>query len=289
MNTLFKKAFWFLGFACFISPVSSFGQQELNIMTFNIRYNNPQDSLNSWPYRKDKLCSQVQFYETDILGVQEALNDQVQDLESCLQKYERVGVGRDDGKTKGEYSALFVKKEKFAVLKDGTFWLSETPTVAGSKGWDAVCVRICTWAQLKNKADGKTLFVFNTHFDHVGKIARSNSGHLIVHYIDSIAGKAPAILTGDLNSYPQEEAVQAILDPANVCKLSDSKSISVEKHYGPDGTFNAFTNKETTNKPIDYIFVTKNFQVLKHATLSQSWQGRFSSDHFPVWTRLRIN
>ncbi len=257
-------------------------------MTFNIRYNNPQDSLNSWPYRKDKLCSQVLFYETDILGAQEALNDQVQDLESCLQGYERVGVGRDDGKTKGEYSAIFVKKDKFSVLNSGTFWLSETPSVPGSKGWDAACVRICTWAKLKNKTSRATLFVFNTHFDHMGKIARRNSGHLIVHYIDSIAGKAPAILTGDLNSTPQEEAVQAILDPTNVCKLSDSKSLSIEKHYGPDGTFNAFKNKENSDNPIDYIFVTKDFKVLKHATLSQSWQGRFSSDHFPVWARLRI-
>lgn len=289
MRISFHKAVASGVFICLLFPALASGQTELNIMTFNIRYNNPYDSLNSWPYRKDKLASQILFYETDILGVQEALSDQVQDLENRLPGYERIGVGRDDGKTKGEYSAIFVKKGKFSVLNSGTFWLSQAPDIPGSKNWDAALTRICTWAKLKNKSNGETFLVFNTHFDHVGKVARSESGHLIVHYIDSIARSQPAILMGDLNSTPKEEAVQAILDPANICKLVDSKSVSVEKHYGPDGTFNAFKNKETSDDPIDYIFVTSHFRVLKHATLSQSWQGRFSSDHFPVFARLRLD
>ena len=271
------------------ASMQSSGRQQINVMTFNIRYHNNYDSLNGWDYRKSKLCSQIHFHDVDVLGVQEALYDQMQDLKSCLPEYEAIGVGREDGKEKGEYAAIFVQKSKFKVIKSGTFWLSETPAVAGSKSWDAALTRICTWAEVENKMDHKKIFLFNTHFDHVGRVARSQSGHLIVHYIDSIAGKEPAILTGDLNSTPQEEAVAAILDPNNICKLLDAKSISIEAHYGPTGTFNAFQEHETSNEPIDYIFVTPNFKVLKHATLSQSWQGRFSSDHFPVFACLSLN
>ena len=267
----------------------SIGQQQLNIMTFNIRYQNTYDSLNGWDYRKAKLCSQIHFHEVDILGVQEALYNQMQDLKSCLTEYEAIGVGREDGKEKGEYAAIFIQKSKFKVLKSGTFWLSETPSIAGSKSWDAALTRICTWAEVECKNDHKKIYLFNTHFDHIGRVSRANSGHLIVHYIDSIAGKQPAILTGDLNTTPQEEAVAAILDPNNICKLFDTKAISIEPHYGPTGTFNAFQSHETSDQPIDYIFVTQNFKVLKHATLSQSWQGRFSSDHFPVFARLALN
>jgi len=267
--------------------LQSSAQQIINVMTFNIRYNNPHDSLNSWPNRKDKLCSQVKFYETDILGVQEALDDQMVDLETCLVGYDYVGVGRDDGKAKGEYSAIFFKADRFKMEDNGTFWLSPTPSVPGSKGWDAALTRICTWVKLKNLRTGKQFFVFNTHFDHVGKVARAESAKLILQQMDAIAGGFPAILTGDLNSTPQEEAVKTFLDPANTYKLTDSKSISQEKHYGPDGTFNSFGPKETSNNPIDYIFVNRVFEVLKHATLSQSWQGSYSSDHFPVFARLK--
>jgi len=279
----------FVLFACLLLSTSTFCQETLNVMSFNIRYHNNYDSLNGWTYRKDKMCSQIHFHEVDILGVQEALHDQMEDLKRCLPDFTPIGVGREDGKEKGEYAAIFVNKNKFKVLRDGTFWLSETPDVAGSKSWDAALTRICSWAELESLQSHKKLYIFNTHFDHVGRVARAHSGHLIVHYIDSIAGKNPAILTGDLNSTPQEEAVKAILDSSNLCNMFDSKYLSAEPHYGPTGTFNAFGPHETSNEPIDYIFVTHNFMVLKHATFSQSWQGRFSSDHFPVWARLSFN
>jgi endonuclease/exonuclease/phosphatase family metal-dependent hydrolase len=263
-------------------------QQTYNVMTFNLRYHNNYDSLNGWTYRRDKVCAEIQFYETDILGTQENLEDMVEDLDKCLDGYEHVGVGRDDGKTKGEYSAIFIKKEKFSILKSSTFWLSQTPEVPGSKSWAAALTRICTWAKLKDKNTGKIFFVFNTHFDHIGKVARAESGHLIVRYIDSIAHDVPTILMGDLNTTPQEEAVHSILDPANKYKLYNTIDISKEKHFGPTGSFNSFTNKETSDYPIDHIFVSKDFDVLKHANLSETWGGRYNSDHFPVFTRVRL-
>jgi len=260
--------------------------QTYNVMTFNLRYHNNYDSLNGWTYRKDKVCSEIKFFDVDILGTQENLKDMVDDLDKCLDGYEHVGVGRDDGKTKGEYSAIYIRKDKFSIMKNGTFWLSETPDVPGSKSWDAALTRICTWAKLKDKKTGKVFFVFNTHFDHIGKVARAESGHLIVRYIDSIAHNTPALLMGDLNTTPQEEAVHSILDPANKYKLYNTIAISKEPHFGPTGSFNSFTNKETSEQPIDHIFVSKDFEVLKHANLSETWGGRYSSDHFPVYARI---
>lgn len=261
-------------------------QGELNIMTFNIRLNVASDSLNAWPYRKDQVASQVLFHDTHILGVQEALHEQMTDLATRLPGFKYVGVGRDDGKTKGEYSAIFYDTARLQVLTSGTFWLSLTPEVPGSKSWDAAITRIVTWGQFKDRKTRKVFYVFNTHFDHIGKQARAESAKLILERIRSYTGNLPVILTGDFNSKPDDLPIQTITDPSNQYSLFDTKALSVTKHYGPQGTFNGFGPREVDNQPIDFIFVRKGIKVLKHATLSQTWNGRFSSDHFPVWTRI---
>ncbi len=274
-------------FACCCS-LQLAAQNELHVMTFNIRLDLASDSLNAWQYRKDKAASQVLFHNVDILGVQEALHNQMLDLQSALKDYSYTGGGREDGKTKGEYSAIFYNTKRLELLNSSTFWLSLTPTIPGSKSWDAAITRIVTWAKFRDKKTGKLFFHFNTHFDHMGKIARKESALILLKAVDSIAGKTTAIVTGDFNAFPSDEPIQVIVDEKNPLHLADSKPLSAEGHYGPTGTFNGFTSKETSNDPIDYIFFNHGVKVIKHATLSQSWGGRFSSDHFPVWAQLLV-
>ena len=268
---------------------TAFSQNELNIMTFNIRLDLASDSMNSWEYRKGKAATQVLFHEADIIGVQEALHNQMLDLQQWLTGYSYTGGGRDDGKAEGEYSAIFYNTKRLTLLGSATFWLSETPTVPGSKSWDAAITRIVTWAKFKDKQTGKIFFHFNTHFDHMGKIARKESANMILKAVDSLAGNTTAIVTGDFNSFPSDEPIQVITDKKNPLRLTDTKEVCITSHYGPTGTFNGFTAKETSNEPIDYIFFNHGVKVFKHATLSESWQGRFSSDHFPVWARIVID
>lgn len=268
--------------------LQSHAQVPLNVMTFNIRYNNPNDSLNAWPYRKDKAASQILFHEIHILGVQEALYNQIMDLQERLTRYKCVGVGRDDGKQKGEFSAIFYDTTRLQLLTTQTFWLSETPTIPGSKSWDAAITRIVTWAKFRDRLTKKTFYSFNTHFDHIGKVARRESAKLLLQKINEIAGKETVIVSGDFNSTPNDEPIQVITDINNPLHLSDTKPLSKLPHYGPSGTFNSFGPYESTNEPIDYIFIKKGVRVLQHATLSQNWGGRYSSDHYPVFARLVI-
>ena len=263
-------------------------QQPLQVMTYNIRLNLVADSLNSWPYRRDNLASQVLFHEVNILGVQEALHEQMVDLQQRLPKYKYVGVGREDGKEKGEYSAIFYNTTRLQVLQSETFWLSLTPQIPGSKSWDAAITRIVTWAKMKDRITKKIFFAFNTHFDHLGKEARRQSALLLLKKVNAIAGKVPAIITGDFNAHPSDEPIQVITDKSNPLHLTDSKEISLTPHYGPTGTFNGFGNREVNDEPIDYIFVKGSWKVLKHATLSQTWNGRFASDHFSVMATIKL-
>jgi endonuclease/exonuclease/phosphatase family metal-dependent hydrolase len=257
-------------------------------MSFNIRYNSPGDSANAWPYRKDIAASQILFHDAQIVGVQEALHGQMTDLLDRLPGYRFVGVGRDDGKQKGEYSAIIYDSTRFQVLSSKTFWLSPQPEVPGSKGWDAAITRIVTWARFRDRKSKKQFYFFNTHFDHIGKEARRESAKLLVQRVQEIAGKSPTIITGDFNAIPSDEPIQVITNNTEVLRLTDAKSVSKTPHYGPTGTFNGFRNKETSDDPIDYVLVKNKVKVLKHATFSQTWKGRFSSDHFPVFAQIVI-
>jgi endonuclease/exonuclease/phosphatase family metal-dependent hydrolase len=262
--------------------------QDLNVMTFNIRLNIAVDSLNAWPYRKDKLASQVLFHDVQLLGVQEALHDQMVDLKERLPRFKYVGGGRDDGKEKGEYSAIFYDTTRLQVLQSQTFWLSLTPEVPGSKSWDAAITRIVTWAKMKDKKTNKIFFAFNTHFDHMGKEARRESAKLLLKKVADIAGKTPSIITGDFNSIPTDEPIQVVMDKSNPLHLTNTIEISVTPHYGPTGTFTGFAAKERDEFPIDYIFIKGLWKVKKHATISESWNGRFASDHFAVLATVQL-
>jgi len=277
-----KKLFIAISFIVSISLQS----QELNVLTFNIRYNTKNDSLNAWPYRKDNAASQIKFHNVHILGVQEALHEQIMDLSQSLSQYKYIGVGRDDGKTKGEYAAIFYDTTRLKLLGSSTFWLSLTPGVAGSKSWDAAITRIVTWAKFKDAGSKKTFFVFNTHFDHIGKEARRESAKLLKQRVKELAGSNPVIIMGDLNSRPTDDPIKILIDSSDKDKFIDTKAVSLTPHYGPQGTFNGFTSKEIDNEPIDFIFLKGKWKVLQHATLSQTWGGRFSSDHFPVFAKL---
>jgi endonuclease/exonuclease/phosphatase family metal-dependent hydrolase len=276
----------FLALTALFLTVFMNAQTALNVMTFNIRYNNAGDSINAWPNRKDKVASQILFHHPHTLGVQEALYGQMQDLLKALPGYQYTGVGRADGKTKGEYSAIFYDTSRLQLLQSETFWLAEKTDLPGAKGWDAAIERIVTWALFRDKKTKKNFYHFNTHFDHKGKIARRESAKLLLEKVNAIAGKIPVIITGDFNATPEDEPIKVLTDKSNPKYFTDTKQVSVLPHYGPDGTFNGFTSKETRTEPIDYIFIKKGFSVLQHATLSQTWQGLFSSDHFPVMALL---
>jgi endonuclease/exonuclease/phosphatase family metal-dependent hydrolase len=273
-------------FFIFLPASVAISAQDLNIMTFNIRLNTSSDSLNAWPYRKDKVASQILFHEAHILGVQEALHDQMADLQQRLPQHKYAGVGRDDGKEKGEYSAIFYDTIRLQALQNNTFWLSETPEVPGSKSWDAAITRIVSWVKFRDRKTKKIFFAFNTHFDHIGKIARRESAKLLLQKVKEIAGNVPAVITGDFNAEPADEPVQVIKDKSNLLHLTDAKEISLTPHYGPTGTFNGFQAKERNDQPIDYIFLKGKWKVLEHATISQTWEGRFASDHFAVMARV---
>ena len=274
--------------AILLSVSFELNAQELNVMTFNIRYDNPGDSLNAWPHRKDKVASQVKFHKAHIIGMQEALIHQLNDLQERLPGYKWFGAGRDDGKNKGEFSPVFYDAKRLELLTSQTFWLSETPDSIGKRGWDAALPRIVSWAKFRDRITKKIFFFFNTHYDHMGKLARAGSSKLLLNKIGMEAKNDPVIITGDFNAQPDDEPIRILLDKTNPQHLTDTKYISQQPHYGPDGTFNGFRQHETSNQPIDYIFIKKGITVLSHATLSQTWMGRFSSDHFPVFAQLRI-
>jgi len=260
--------------------------QELKVMTFNIRLNTASDSLNAWPYRVDKVVSQILFHQVELLGVQEAKPEQMVDLRKELAGYRSLGGGRDDGKDKGEHSAIFYDTTRLTSLASGQFWLSQTPEVPGSVGWDAQFTRMVTWSKFRDNQTRRIFFAFNTHFDHIGKEARRESAHLLLKRVKAIAGNTPAIITGDFNARPADEPVQVIVDKNDPLRLTDSKSLSEKGHYGPTGTFNGFQSKELDDQPIDYIFIHGNWKVKTHASISQTWQGRFASDHFAVFATL---
>lgn len=254
--------------------------QSYKLITYNIRYNNPMDGENAWDIRKEKLTEMLNFYEADILGIQEGLLNQVLFIDSCLPNYQHLGIGRDDGKTKGEYSAIYYKKDKFDVLKTATFWLSETPDTV-SKGWDAACLRICTYALLKDKKTQNKFWVFNTHFDHIGENAQKNSAALIIKKITELNKENYAVvLCGDFNMTPEKAAIKQIST-----KLNDSKILYKGNRDENEGTFNAFDFSKPVTERIDYLFVNK-FKVLKYRVLTDSYQCKYLSDHLPVYTEV---
>jgi endonuclease/exonuclease/phosphatase family metal-dependent hydrolase len=224
----------------------------------------------------------VRYHGFDLWGTQEGLENQLADLDT-LNEYARVGVGRDDGKQAGEHSAIFYRRERFALEDHGDFWLSTTPDKP-SMGWDArCCKRLVTWAKLRDKPSGQTFVVLNAHFDHEGVMARRESARLLVERSRALAGKLPLIVLGDFNSTPDSEVVATIS-----ATLRDARAISQMPAYGPLETFNDFDISKPAQERIDYVFLSSQWQVLRYAVLTDSMEARYPSDHFPVVARLRL-
>ncbi len=258
--------------------------QSLTVGTYNLRYDNPGDSGNLWVTRAPVVAALIRFHDFDIFGTQEGLKNQLDDIIEALPQYARYGVGRDDGIDKGEHSAIFYKKDKFNLLNKGDFWLSQTPEKP-SLGWDATCCnRICSWVYLQHKKSGRKFYFFNAHYDHQGVIARKESSKLILKKIKDIAGKEPVIFTGDLNGSHTSEWYQAI---ANSRILNDTYN-QVKFPYANNASFNAFGNAQKCTEIIDHIFVTDHFTVSKWGLLTDTYYGKFPSDHFPVLAEINM-
>jgi endonuclease/exonuclease/phosphatase family metal-dependent hydrolase len=250
-------------------------RDQLKVASFNIRLDHAGDGANNWHNRKAAVATYINAENLHIVGMQEVLDNQFQYLKSNLEQYRTVGVGREDGVAKGEYAPIFYREDLFAVLDSGTFWLSATPQQP-SVGWDAAMERICTYAVLKDKRNGKEVHFYNTHFDHVGKEARVNSAALIM---DSIAAKSAGhwvILSGDFNVEPDTEAYKTIVQT----DLQDSYEQS-KVRLGPTGTFNGFNPSASHDRRIDYIFY-RGFSVELYEANNLSYNNNFLSDHFPV-------
>ncbi|MGW8317133.1 MAG: endonuclease/exonuclease/phosphatase family protein [Bacteroidales bacterium] len=275
-----KRALWILlmGWSVLLTA-----QQPVELITYNIRLNTAGDGEHAWPHRKEDVAAVFQFHRASIFCVQEALPDQIDDLQSAFPGFAYEGVGRDDGKREGEFSAVFYDRSKYTRRRGGTFWLSETPGQC-SFGWDAACRRICSWVQLEEGSTGRAFYVFNTHFDHVGEVARRESAELILSMIDSIAGTgAPVVLCGDFNLPPDAAPIRLIRS-----KLRDACEVTELRPFGSVATYHGFTYDDPPGQRIDYVFVTDGIRVLRYGALTDSRDRSFFSDHLPVLVTLEF-
>ena len=275
-----------LPFLIFLIPILLSCNQEkginLEVLTLNIRYDNPADAPNDWPSRKNFVLSFLEDEAPDIFGLQEALWHQYHFLDSALAGYESIGTGRNDGKRKGEMTPVFYREDRFRAIDSGTFWLSETPDIPGSRGWGAVLPRIVTWVELQENPSEESFFFFNTHYSHMSDSARLMSSKIILEEVKKIAGDSPFVLTGDFNMLPESEAYATITEGGKVDALIiDSYLISETEPSGLAYTFNGFRNDEGEGR-IDYIFVSKGATVLSHETKGPKQGELFLSDHWPV-------
>lgn len=283
--------------------------QNLFVASYNIRYDNSDDRKegNGWPKRCQVICDMLNFEQPDIFGAQEVLVNQIHDLRKGLDDYDYIGVGRDDGKEAGEYAAIFYKKDKLKLLKEGHFWLNETPEKP-VLGWDAACVRICTWGQFKETKNNMKFYFFNLHMDHVGIVARREAAKLVVRKIKEIArNNAPVILTGDFNVDQHDEIYQIFIQSGI---LKDTYT-AARLRFAENGTFQGFKSNLMTDSRIDHIFVSKKFQVNAYAIRTdgywtenndteltkegnapqeidfRKYTHRLPSDHYPVFAKIK--
>lgn len=262
-------------------PTTSDEPIALRAMSFNIRYDNPGDGDNRWTNRRDYVADAIKFYDADLIGTQEVLFNQLCDLKKRLPEYESIGIGREDGKTKGEYSAVWYKPSRFTLVRSGNFWLSETPD-RPSKGWDGACERIATWAILHDKTAGKEIFVLNTHLDHVGQKARTESVKMVLDSINAIAEERPVIVTGDFNSYPDDAVIVTLCNGG----LTHSRDVA-NTVYGPSWSWHDWRGHELDIRGlIDYVFVKNGLGVKSYGICAETNDGRYPSDHCPVVTSL---
>lgn len=271
------------------NPVAApVGDTSLNVMSFNIRYDNSDDGVNNWASRRDRAANAVKFYDVDVMGTQETLHNQLEDLKDRLPGYGVVGVGREDGKEAGEYSPVWYKKDRFDLLDSGYFWLSETPDVAGSKGWDGACERIATWVKLFDRTTGRSFFFINTHLDHVGVVARREGINLLFDKINQYSGGLPVIATGDFNSTPESDVVKHVTNPSDPNHLIDSRQLA-DVVYGPSWSWHDFGELPYDRRPLlDYVFVRGPLDVTRYGVLAETENGAYLSDHAPLLVNVTL-
>ena len=256
----------------------------MEVMTFNIRLDIPSDSANSWNHRKDNVCRMIAYYRPDLLGMQEVLHNQMNDLKRGLPQYTVLGVGRDDGKEAGEYCPIFFRTDRFALVEYGNFSLSEHPETIGIKGWDASYNRIATWAILQEKDNGQQFIYLNTHLDNDGKPARQAGVRLILDKIKEIAPGIPAIVTGDFNCTPEEAPLQTL---ENGGMENASKAAAVT--YGPSWSFHDFGRLPVEERVlIDYVFTTKGAKIVRYRVVNDKPDNGYLSDHCPIFVELTV-
>lgn len=291
-----KKLFYALTLLLSVGFYSSCGSKtekseatqetEITWATFNIRLDTEADSMRAWQYRRDTMANYIKAQDLDIIGMQEVVYNQLLDLHERLPEYSYVGVGREDGKTKGEHMNIFFKTDKFELLDSDTFWLSQYPDSVGFIGWDGACPRVATWAKLKDKATDKVFMAVNTHFDHIGVEARKNGALLIMEKIKEVVGDQPAVLTGDFNVNDQSDAYATLTNSA--FKLLDSHKIA-EETTGGSYTYHGYNRAVPEEmEKIDFVFVTPTIHV-KSSFIPQQVEGLdgpFMSDHNPIIVKL---
>ncbi len=260
----------------------------IRLVTYNIRLDIASDLENVWANRKVRVVNVLKFNKADIFCLQEPLLNQVNDMQQAFPDFSYYGVGREDGLDKGEYCPIFYDKRRFSVLENGTFWLSETPDVAGSKGWYATLPRIVSWVKMKDFSNGSTFYLFNTHFDHSSQNARDQSAILLLAKVGEIAKDTPVIITGDFNDSQTSKPYKTITENSGDLMLYDAVTVSKFPHIGPSFSFVGFDFIGVPGRVIDYIFVDDDINVTWHATLSDNWDGIYPSDHLPVLIEFEI-
>jgi len=260
----------------------------LRVVSYNIRFDNPADGPNVWANRKERVANLLRFHQADIFCLQEALFNQIVDLEQEFPEFDYYGVGRNDGKQDGESCPVFYNKSRFKVMENGTFWLSENPEKAGSIAWYATLPRIATWIKFRDLASGKDFFVFNTHLDHSSQTARDNGSKLIKQKINSLCGDLPVILTGDFNDRPGTKPYNNIIAFDGKVILTDAKIKTKYPHQGSTFTFVGWDFIGIPGNTIDYIFVNSKVDVTFHANLGVNYDGIYPSDHIPVLIQANL-
>jgi len=280
-----SKTLFTLVFAVVLAAGTAFNSpaQTHRFASFNVRYDNPNDVGNLWQDRLPHVISLIQFHQIGLFGTQEGLSHQVKQMSEGL-GYEYLGVGRDDGAEKGEYTAILFDPKLYKLEDSGTFWLSPTPEKP-SKGWDASLNRICSWGKFKGK-DGKQFYIFNIHYDHIGQQAREESSKLVAAKIKEINKEnLPTIWMGDFNVTPDNAAYQTIISNPD---WKDARLVSKIPAYGPKGSFSAFDWERMPDGIIDHIFVHGKINVVRHGILTDNYGKKYPSDHFPVLAEVEF-
>jgi endonuclease/exonuclease/phosphatase family metal-dependent hydrolase len=279
------------------ADVSGADGLELRVMTFNIRYGTANDGENHWKNRKEMVFDVIRNHPSDVIGLQEALRFQIDEIREAQPVYGEIGVAREDGIMEGEYSCVLYRTDRFGVGESGTFWFSDTPEVVGSNTWGAACVRICSWARLIETKTGKAFYIYNLHLDHVSQPSREKSAVLLAERIKNQRYKEPFVVTGDFNAGEDNPVIkylkgQIAVESPNGHKMKTSvPMVDTFRMLHPNatdaGTFNGFKGSRQGDK-IDYVFTLPTVEVLEAQILYDNIDGRYPSDHFPVIARLYL-